>query len=286
MGLVGESGSGKSLTALSIMGMVPSPGKISGSICLKNQELVGLPESAFQDIRGSKVAIVFQDPATSLNPVLSIGEQLIETLLQHRKQLTSETARAAAIESLKKVDIPAPEKRLQNYPHELSGGMKQRVLIAMALSCNPEILILDEPTTALDVTVQAQILDLIELIQRLNNTSILLISHDLSIVSEVSDYVSVMYSGYLVESGFTSQIINHPKHPYTFGLIKSIPQLNSPKSRLFNISGYQPNPAERPAGCPFHPRCPNRLQVCSEKNPGVTLLPDQSFACWHPMESL
>jgi len=285
MGLVGESGSGKSLSALSIMGMVPAPGRITGSICLRNQELVGLPETTYQKLRGSKLAIVFQDPGTALNPVLSIGEQLIETLLQHRK-LTPQAAKTAAIESLRKVDIPSPEKRLKNYPHELSGGMKQRILIAMALSCDPEILILDEPTTALDVTVQAQILDLIELIQRSNGTSILLISHDLSIISEVSDHISVMYSGFIVECGSMTSVIQSPKHPYTYGLVKSIPKLDAPKAHLFNIPGNQPNPAERPAGCPFHPRCPNAQKICYDQNPNLTIMPKQSFACWHPMEIL
>jgi oligopeptide/dipeptide ABC transporter ATP-binding protein len=162
--------------------------------------------------------------------------------------------------------------------------MKQRVLIAMALSCDPKILILDEPTTALDVTVQAQILDLIELIQKMSNTSILLISHDLSIISEVSDYISVMYSGYIFESGNIEKIIKAPKHPYTFGLIKSIPPLNLPKERLYTIPGSQPNPAQRPSGCPFHPRCPNCLEICRQENPGFTRSQDQNFACWHPME--
>jgi len=283
LGLVGESGSGKSLTALSILSMVPSPGKITGSIRLEGRELVGLPETAYQTLRGTKIGIVFQDPAMALNPVLTIGQQLIETLIQH-KGLTSRVAKEAAIESLKKVDISSAEERLKNYPHELSGGMKQRVLIAMALSCDPQVLILDEPTTALDVTVQAQILDLIELIQRSSHTSILLISHDLAIISEVSDYISVMYSGYIVEFGTPDAILSFPHHPYTYGLIKSIPQLDAPKARLFAIPGTQPNPAERPLGCPFHPRCPHALEICRHENPGFTVNLGQGYACWHPME--
>jgi oligopeptide/dipeptide ABC transporter ATP-binding protein len=283
LGLVGESGSGKSLTALSILGMVPPPGQVSGSIRLEGRELVGLPETAYQGLRGAKIAIVFQDPGTALNPVLSIGQQLTETLIQHQG-LTPKDARAAAIESLKQVDISSPEARLKNYPHELSGGMKQRVLIAMALSSDPKVLILDEPTTALDVTVQAQILDLIELIQRSKNTSILLISHDLAIISEVSDYISVMYSGHIVEFGTPAALLSFPRHPYTFGLIKSIPQLDAPKVRLFAIPGTQPNPAERPTGCPFHPRCPQALEICHKENPGFTVISSQGFACWHPME--
>jgi oligopeptide/dipeptide ABC transporter ATP-binding protein len=285
MGLAGESGSGKSLSALAILGMVPNPGSVSGSIKFRGQELIGLSTPEYQSLRGSKIAIVFQDPSTALNPVLTIEEQLVETLLQH-KTLTRTEARCQAIESLKKVDIPSPEKRLGNYPHQLSGGMKQRVLIAMALSCEPDILILDEPTTALDVTIQAQILDIVELIQRMNNTSILLISHDLSIISEISDSMSVMYSGYRVESGKTETIINSPKHPYTSGLIHSIPKLNEYKTRLSTIPGSQPNPAERPGGCPFHPRCSNVIQACRIQYPDYIIENEHGFACWNPKDSV
>ncbi len=281
VGLAGESGSGKSLTALAIMGMVPPPGKVSGSIKLGSQELIDLSQSDYQRIRGAKISIVFQDPATALNPVLTIETQMIETLLQH-KPLTLVEAKSQALELLSRVNIPSPEKQIHSYPHQLSGGMKQRVLIAMALSADPQVLILDEPTTALDVTVQAQILDIIELIQRSSNVSVLLISHDLAVISEISDSISIMYSGFKVETNTTSNLLSHPYHPYTDGLIHSIPKLNEYKTRLYTIEGFQPNPADRPNGCPFHPRCPNRVHQCSEQNPPFVSHTLHGFACWNP----
>jgi oligopeptide/dipeptide ABC transporter ATP-binding protein len=206
---------------------------------------------------------------------------MVETLLQHLP-MTRLEAKSHALELLRRVNIPSPEKRIHNYPHQLSGGMKQRILIAMALSADPQVIILDEPTTALDVTVQAQILDIIELIQRSSNVAILLISHDLAVISEISDSISIIYSGFKVETNTTDNLLNHPYHPYTDGLIHSIPKLNDHKTRLHTIEGFQPNPADRPNGCPFHPRCPNRIEQCRETNPPFVTNNLQGFACWNP----
>lgn len=281
LGLVGESGSGKSLTALAILGLVPYPGRTLGSIRFQGRELVGLAEKDYERVRGAGIAIVFQDPATALNPVLSIGEQLIETICQH-KALNPALAREAALRSLRQVDLPDPEARLHAYPHQLSGGMKQRVLIAMALACEPSFLILDEPTTALDVTVQAQILDLIELIQSSNQSSILLISHDLAVVSEVADDISIIYAGRVVEFAQTPEILMHPRHPYTSGLLNSIPGLGRRKCRLQGIIGSPPDPAELPEGCPFHPRCPRAREICAHEDPPLSVIENGYYACWNP----
>lgn len=284
IGLVGESGSGKSMTALSIMGMVPYPGQISGSIRLKNQELCGLPEAEYAALRGSKLAIVFQDPATALNPVLTIGHQLMETAIHHR-HLAKSDARKFALDNLRQVGIPDPARRMGDYPHQLSGGMKQRILIAMALIPDPEILLLDEPTTALDVTVQAQILDLIEFMQSLKRTSIVLISHDLAVVSEISDEIAVMYAGKVVEKALTHDILTAPRHPYTSGLLSSIPALNSNRQPLQAIPGVPPDPNELPSGCPFHPRCFRAIDQCPLEDPGLVDHSGRYFACWNPVNS-
>jgi oligopeptide/dipeptide ABC transporter ATP-binding protein len=283
LGIVGESGCGKSMTALSILGLVPIPGIIKGSIEYQGRELIGLPEQEYEMIRGAEISIVFQDPATALNPVFNLEQQLVETILRH-KNIGPREARDMAIESLKQVDIPDPQKRIKDYPHQLSGGMKQRVLIAMALSCDPSCLILDEPTTALDVTVQAQILDLIELIQRSNSMSIILISHDLGIVSEISDEIAVMYAGRIVETTCPSEIINSHRHPYTKGLIESIPRIGSKKKKLKTISGFPPDPQEMPSGCPFHPRCSQRLEKCAKLTPPMELGDNNTgYECWNPV---
>ncbi|MCK5218057.1 ABC transporter ATP-binding protein [bacterium] len=283
LGIVGESGCGKSITALSILGLVPIPGIIQGSIKYQGQELVGLEEKECEKLRGAEISIVFQDPSTALNPVFNLEQQLVETILRH-KNIGSREACDMAIESLKQVDIPDPQKRIKDYPHQLSGGMKQRVLIAMALLCDPSCLILDEPTTALDVTVQAQILDLIELIQRSKNMSIILISHDLGIISEISDEIAIMYAGRIVETTCPSEIINSHRHPYTKGLIESIPKIDSKKKKLKTISGFPPDPQEMPSGCPFHPRCTRRLEKCVKLMPPKTLVNDNmSYACWNPV---
>jgi len=281
LGIVGESGSGKSMTALSIFGLVPFPGKVSGSITYQGRELVGLKEEEYEKIRGAGISIVFQDPSTALNPVFTIEKQLVETIVTHQ-QVDHRTARNLALESLRGLEIPSPEKRIKDYPHQLSGGMKQRVLIAMALVCEPDCLILDEPTTALDVTVQAQILDLIERIQHFKKMSIILISHDLGIVSEISDEVAVMYAGRIVEKGTTKDILKNPQHPYTWGLLNSIPKLGVHKKRLSAIDGFPPDPSSLPPGCPFHPRCPVCTDKCSQEDPPYSILKNQEFACWHP----
>jgi peptide/nickel transport system ATP-binding protein len=283
LGLVGESGSGKSLSALAVMGMVPWPGRIlSGSIRFQGRDLVGLDDRAYQGLRGSNLAIVFQDPSTALNPVLTIGEQLSETLRLHR-DLGPQEARQAALEALQRVQITSPGKRLDSYPHQLSGGMKQRVLIAMALACGPACLILDEPTTALDVTVQAQLLDLIELIQNSNQTSILLISHDLAVVSEISDEISIIYAGRIVETAPTAKLLSNPRHPYTRGLLDSIPGLEGFKQPLKTIQGFPPDPADLPSGCPFHPRCFRAQSQCRNQDPETTSVNGHAFACWNPI---
>lgn len=281
LGLVGESGSGKSMTALAIMGLTPFSAQVSGSVRYHGRELVGLREPEYEKIRGAGISIVFQDPSTSLNPVLTIEQQLLETIQTHR-EISQKEARNLAIESLRSMDIPSPEKRINDYAHQLSGGMKQRILISMALACEPDCLILDEPTTALDVTVQAQILDLVERIQSFNQVSVILISHDLGIVSEISDKVAVMYAGRIVEQGPTADILNVSRHPYTRGLLSSIPELGAPKKTLATIPGFPPNPAELPSGCPFHPRCSRVQAICRQQDPDIRHEQDQAFACWNP----
>lgn len=281
LGLVGESGSGKSMTALAVMGLSPFSAQVSGSVKYHDRELVGLREPEYENIRGAGISIVFQDPSTSLNPVFSIEEQLVETILTH-KDISPLEAYKLAIASLRAMDIPDPEKRIKDYPHQLSGGMKQRILIGMALACEPDCLILDEPTTALDVTVQAQILDLVERIQHFNKMTIILISHDLGIVSEISDNVAIMYAGRIVEQGSTTDILNQPRHPYTRGLLTSIPELGVPKKILTTIPGFPPNPAELPTGCPFHPRCSRAQAQCQQREPEMQHEQGQQYACWNP----
>jgi oligopeptide/dipeptide ABC transporter ATP-binding protein len=281
-GLVGESGSGKSLTALAILGLVSPPGRTQGSIQYDGRELLGLDAKALEQVRGAQIAMVFQDPAAALNPVLTIGEQLLETIRLH-KGLDAQNARRQVIAVMRQVDLPEPETLLRQYPHQLSGGMKQRVLIAMALVCDPSLLILDEPTTALDVTVQAQILDLVELIQRERHLSILLISHDLSVVAEVSDEISIIYAGRVVETAPTAELLNSPKHPYTRGLLNSIPTLSDFKQPLETIPGFPPDPAELPSGCPFHPRCPRKMATCPNTDPDLTRSDGRDCACWNPV---
>ncbi|MCD4812588.1 ABC transporter ATP-binding protein [bacterium] len=277
LGIVGESGSGKSMTVLSILGLVPGTGSVSGSIRYQDRELIGLDDKAFESVRGAEISIVFQDPSTALNPVFTIEQQLVETILVH-KQVTPEAARLLALEGLRQVEIPDPEQRIKDYAHQLSGGMRQRILIAMALSCEPSCLILDEPTTALDVTVQAQILDLVERIQHFNNTSIILISHDLGIVSEISDEIAVMYAGRIVEHKKTRELLESPQHPYTIGLLNSIPKVGNYKQKMEAIAGFPPNPAQLPKGCAFHPRCERKISQCESQEPQF----EGVVACWNP----
>ena len=256
LGLVGESGCGKSITALSIMRLISDPGKIvGGSIKFKGEELTTASSERMRAIRGNDIAMVFQDPMTSLNPVFTVGEQIAEALRLHRK-LDRKKAREAAIEAMREVSIPSPERRINDYPHQLSGGMRQRVMIAMALACDPELLIADEPTTALDVTIQAQILELLDELRKTRKLAVLLITHDLGVVAEVADRVCVMYTGKIVEESGVDAIFENPKHPYTQGLLQSFPPLTGPLIRLTGIPGSPPDLRDPPSGCRFNPRCP------------------------------
>ena len=266
LGLVGESGCGKSITALSIMRLISKPGKITGgSIKFKGEELTTATEERLREIRGDDIAMIFQDPMTSLNPVYTVGEQIAEALRLHRK-LDRKAAWSAAVDAMKEVSIPSPERRVKDYPHQLSGGMRQRVMIAMALACDPELLIADEPTTALDVTIQAQILELLDELRKTRKLAVLLITHDLGVVAEVADRVCVMYTGKIVEESGVDELFENPKHPYTKGLLRSVPKLTeigSLKSeRLKTIDGTVPSPTNLPNGCHFAPRCDKRLDMC------------------------
>ncbi len=268
LSLVGESGCGKSITALSIMRLISPPGKItSGSIKFKNEELTTASAERLREIRGNDIAMIFQDPMTSLNPVFTVGEQIAEALRLHRK-LDKKQAWQAAIEAMKEVSIPSPERRVSDYPHQLSGGMRQRVMIAMALACDPELLIADEPTTALDVTIQAQILELLDKLRRTRKLAVLLITHDLGVVAEVADRVCVMYTGKIVEESGVDELFADPKHPYTRGLLRSVPKLTDAGAakaiRLQTIEGMVPSPTDLPFGCHFAPRCENRMEICTE----------------------
>src|SRR5687767_7251474 len=268
LGLVGESGCGKSITALSIMRLIAPPGRIAGgSIKFRGEELTTASAARLREIRGNDIAMIFQDPMTSLNPVFRVGEQIAEALRLHRK-LDRKQAWAGAITAMKEVSIPSPERRVSDYPHQLSGGMRQRVMIAMALACDPELLIADEPTTALDVTIQAQILDLLNELRVSRKLAILLITHDLGVVAEVADRVCVMYTGKIVEESGVEELFAAPKHPYTRGLLRSVPKLTdigtAKAMRLETIDGTVPNPTELPFGCHFAPRCEHRMDICTE----------------------
>ena len=268
LGLVGESGSGKSITALSILRLIALPGKIvGGSIRFKGEELTTASSERMREIRGNDIAMIFQDPMTSLNPVFTVGEQIAEALRLHRR-LDRKAAWAAAIDAMKEVSIPSPERRANDYPHQLSGGMRQRVMIAMALACDPELLIADEPTTALDVTIQAQILELLDELRRTRKLAVLLITHDLGVVAETADRVCVMYTGKIVEESGVDEIFAKPKHPYTQGLLRSVPKLTEHdierSTRLKTIEGVVPSPTDLPPGCHFAPRCEFRMPRCTE----------------------
>jgi peptide/nickel transport system ATP-binding protein len=282
LGIVGESGCGKSVTSLTVMGLLPSRGAriASGSIRFDGQDLRALSADSLRDLRGNRLAMIFQEPMTSLNPAFTIGDQIMEGLLRH-KGLTGAQARAAAVEMLRKVKIPAPDKRVDEYPHQLSGGMRQRAMIAMALACGPELLIADEPTTALDVTVQAQILDLLRELQRDLGTAILLISHDMGVIAEMADHVAVMYAGRIVEQAPVEQLFEAPQHPYTIGLLGSIPRLDQTRDRLAAIEGSVPDPGDPPPGCSFSPRCPFAEAQCRATAPSLRdVLPGHAVACW------
>ena len=282
LAIVGESGCGKSVTSLSVMGLVPpAAGSIrAGSIRFEGQELVGAPQESLQNLRGNGMAMVFQEPMTSLNPAYIVGEQIMEALLRHRPMDRTQ-ARARALDMLAQVRIPAPEQRLHEYPHQLSGGMRQRVMIAMALVCQPRLLIADEPTTALDVTIQAQILALMAQLQSDMGTAIVLITHDLGVVAEVADEVVVMYAGKVVERAPVQALFDTPQHPYTVGLLGAIPRLDLAQHRLASIEGQVPSPLQRPAGCGFAPRCPFAQERCHIQAPALqTVGLDHTSACW------
>ena len=280
--IVGESGSGKSVTAQSIMRLIELPGRIvDGDISFRNQDLLALTEHEMEDLRGNRIGMIFQDPMTSLNPVFTIGEQIVETIIAHTGA-SKEEARARAVELMRLVGIPEPEGRLSDYPHQFSGGMRQRVLIAIAIACEPDILIADEPTTALDVTIQAQILRLLADIQKKLGSGMILITHDLGVVSAMADEVLVMYSGRMVEYGDVRTIFRNPRHPYTLGLLDSIIKLDDTRdSELRSISGLPPIPIDPPPGCAFRDRCVRAVDLCGEQDPPAVATGTGSTAVCH-----
>ncbi len=283
VGLVGESGSGKSLTALAILGLIPPPGKLlGGKILFEGTELTGLREPQWRRFRGSEISMVFQEPSTAMNPVLTIGSQIVEAIRLHRP-LGKREAREEAEQLLEMVAIPEPRRRLSSYPHELSGGQRQRAMIAMALAGRPKLLLADEPTTALDVTIQAQILELLERLREELNLAVLLVSHDLAVIAETCERVLVMYAGQLVEEAPAAQLFRAPEHPYTRGLLAALPYLGRPAARgeLPSIPGQVPEAEHRPSGCAFHPRCAERLDRCSlEAPPLISFEGDRRTRCF------
>ena len=269
LGLVGESGCGKSVTALAIMGLLPKgAAEVHGHVRFDGVDLLALPDLQLRELRGDRLAMIFQEPMTSLNPAYTVGEQITEVLVRHRG-VKQEEARKRAIELLGDVRIPSPEQRVDDYPHNLSGGMRQRVMIAMALACDPQLLIADEPTTALDVTIQAQVLELMRLLKQKSGAAIILISHDLGVVAEVCDEVAVMYAGEIVERAPVGELFDNPQHPYTIGLLASIPRLDRRVDKLATIEGSLPDMSEPPQGCRFAPRCPFAIARCTAAPPPV-----------------
>jgi peptide/nickel transport system ATP-binding protein len=289
LGIVGESGCGKSVTSLSIMRLIPNPpGKIeAGEIFFMGRDLLKLSNEEMRAVRGAQIGMIFQEPMTSLNPVFTIGNQIEEAIQIHNQKFSRQQVRDRALEMLKLVGIPSPDKRIDDYPHQLSGGMRQRVMIAMALSCNPKLLIADEPTTALDVTIQAQILDLIKKLQKEFNTAMILITHDLGVVAETCNDVAVMYAGRIVEQGTVEDIFNHPKHPYTQGLLNSVPHFESGQRRtkLETIPGIVPSLAHLPKGCRFQARCKYVQEDCRREDPPLKVQSGAHLAaCYHPVQ--
>jgi dipeptide transport system ATP-binding protein len=282
LAIVGESGCGKSVTSQSIMRLIPDPpGRIKGGeILFRNQDLIKLKEPELRKFRGANISMIFQDPMTALNPTLTIGEQIMEGIMEHEK-ISRAQAKKAAIEMLQLVGIPSPEARLKQYPHQFSGGMRQRIVIAMALICSPDVLIADEPTTALDVTIQAQILELFRDIQKKTGVSIILITHDLGVVAQVADRVAVMYAGKIVEIGSRREIFYRPQHPYTAGLLQSVPRLDIEKAELVPIPGTPPDLFSPPVGCAFAPRCKYSMEVCERVYPVQSSLSNNHHVdCW------
>lgn len=281
LAVVGESGSGKSVTSLSIMGLLQDPGKVTGGeVLFKGEDLLGKSKKEMQAIRGHHISMIFQEPMTSLNPVYKIKDQLTESIMLHMK-LTKKEALERAVEMLKLVGIPSARERADEYPHQMSGGMRQRVMIAMALACNPELLIADEPTTALDVTIQAQILELLGEMREKFHMAVLLITHDLGVVSETADRVVVMYCGKVMENAKVEELFTNPLHPYTVGLLKSIPSLeNDSEEPLYMIKGMVPNPLRMPPGCPFSDRCEKCMERCKKELPGLTDLDGHEVRCF------
>jgi oligopeptide/dipeptide ABC transporter ATP-binding protein len=280
LAIVGESGCGKSVTSLSIMGLVQRPGRVAGSVRFEGRELVGMAQRELQDLRGNGMAMIFQEPMSSLNPAFTVGQQIVEGLQRH-KGLNAAQAGVRALEMLRRVRIPAPEQRFHDYPHKLSGGMRQRVMIAMALANEPRLLIADEPTTALDVTIQAQILQLMHTLQQDSGTAVILITHDLGVVAEVADEVLVMYAGRVVEKAPVQALFDEPQHPYTVGLLGSIPRLDIEQDRLASIEGQVPDPLRRPPGCRFAERCPFADARCRAAEPALReIAPGHASACW------
>lgn len=279
--IVGESGCGKSITSLSLMGLLPENGEVSGgSITFKDEELTKKNENQLRKYRGNELSMIFQDPMTALNPVFTIGYQMMEPLNIHT-DLNKKDARKKAIDLLKQVGLSEPEKTLKKYPHELSGGMRQRVLIAISLACTPSLLIADEPTTALDVTIQAQILDLVEDLKEELNMGVIMVTHDMGVVAEVADRVMVMYAGEVVETGEVQEIFENPKHPYTEGLLASVPNVDAEDDELKSIPGTPPNISEEIKGCRFHPRCPYAMDICKQEEPAyMNISPSHQSKCW------